>query len=311
MTRTPRRNPLVINASADIPLASEEPAALKAELLYDYSQIDAQHRNQVMLSARRIKVKAERSKHDLLDIGKELVAVKERLEHGQFTDWIEQEFGMSMRTAQRFMNVYETYGGKNDTVSFLHDSALYMLSGPNIPEAARQEVEEEAKATGKSPTKARVKQIIDQHKASRTLTLDETIAVVWRAIKHNLSHTNEAAARLAWLQSAAPKDFLALLNASVTLDASLLVAARKRVEAELRGQLQHAQQLEQRRTPQPGQADSVATLQARINTLISFYQQVLATSDEYVELTATPAHATSLRMVMAMMIAELERKRTE
>jgi hypothetical protein len=67
-----------------------------------------------MASAQRIKVKAERTKHDLFDIGKKTACCQRRLPHGQFSDWIDQEFGMSLRTAQRFMAVDETYAAKDD-----------------------------------------------------------------------------------------------------------------------------------------------------------------------------------------------------
>ena len=37
---------------------------------------------------------------------------KEGLPHGSFLPWIEAEFGMSLRTAYRFMEVTKAYGGK-------------------------------------------------------------------------------------------------------------------------------------------------------------------------------------------------------
>jgi hypothetical protein len=117
-----------------------------------------------MLAARRIKFKAERTKQDLLDIGKELTEAKARLSHGQFGEWLAIEFDMSERSAQRFMSVYQTYGAKSDTVSLLSDTALYLLSGPTVPDEAREQVEVEARTTGRSPTKARVQEIIAAHK---------------------------------------------------------------------------------------------------------------------------------------------------
>lgn len=63
-------------------------------------------------------------------IGRDLIAVKERLPHGQFLPWLEAEFGMSKITAQRFMGVAETYGDKSFTVKHLSPTALYELAAP-------------------------------------------------------------------------------------------------------------------------------------------------------------------------------------
>jgi hypothetical protein len=158
-----RRNPLATPTNA-VTLASDTGTDSAPPLFYDYALIAEEHRSPVMLAARRIKFKAERAKNDLLDIGKELTQVKERLDHGQFSDWIETEFGMSQRTAQNMMGVWRTFGDKSETVSLLTDSALYLLSGPSVPAEAREQVIEEAKETGHSPTKARVQEIIATHK---------------------------------------------------------------------------------------------------------------------------------------------------
>jgi len=53
--------------------------------------------------------------------------VKGKLGHGEFLPWIDFEFGMDKRTAQRFMGVATSYGSKYDTVSHLNPSALYAL----------------------------------------------------------------------------------------------------------------------------------------------------------------------------------------
>lgn len=155
-----RRNPLTANPNA-ITLASAETAP---PLLFDYDQIAHEHRSPLMLAARRIKMKGQRIKTDLLDIGKELTEAKQRLPHGQFGDWLSVEFDMSDRSARHFMQVYQVYGSKSETVSVLNDSALYLLSAPSVTEEAREQAEDEAKATGRSPTKARVQAIIAAHK---------------------------------------------------------------------------------------------------------------------------------------------------
>lgn len=82
------------------------------------------------LNAERIRQSIKRSVQEVLEIGRCLNAVKQALEHGSFTRWIELEFGMNIRTAQRMMSAYETFG-KNDIMSFLPDkpTVLYELVG--------------------------------------------------------------------------------------------------------------------------------------------------------------------------------------
>jgi hypothetical protein len=136
---------------------------VRTQLRYDYDLIPAEQRSQVQAAAVEIVQAGRRAQDDLLKIGQRLVEVKTVLEHGQFTDWCTAEFDMSQRTAQRMMQVAQVFGGKNDTVSFLSDSAMYLLAAPSTPEEARAEVIEQAQATGKTPTKAEVQETIKKH----------------------------------------------------------------------------------------------------------------------------------------------------
>jgi hypothetical protein len=44
--------------------------------------------------------------------------------------WIEAEFGMSQRTAYRFMDVAKAYSGKVATVASIEPATLYELAAP-------------------------------------------------------------------------------------------------------------------------------------------------------------------------------------
>src|SRR5260370_27359201 len=55
--------------------------------------------------AGRIRQRMTRTAQDIVEIGCELIAVKDRVGHGNFLPWIEREFRMSEDTAARFMNV--------------------------------------------------------------------------------------------------------------------------------------------------------------------------------------------------------------
>lgn len=77
-------------------------------------------------------MRMRRTAEDILEIGRDLIAVKKRLGHGKFLAWIDAEFGMTKMTAARFMQVAERFG-KSDTVSGLEisQSALYLLVAPS------------------------------------------------------------------------------------------------------------------------------------------------------------------------------------
>lgn len=151
-------------------LASQREAqAIRAGLRYDYSQIDPDQREAVQSAAVDIVRNGKRAQESLILIGERLIEVKALLEHGQFGDWCETEFSFTQRTAQNMMNVAQTFGGeKRNSVSLLGDATLYLLSAPSTPESARVEVIAEAQATGATPTKARVREVIASHKPTMT-----------------------------------------------------------------------------------------------------------------------------------------------
>jgi hypothetical protein len=108
-------------------------------------------------AAERIRLRLRHSTEDIIAIGKDLLMVKEQLEHGRFEAWIKAEFAMTLRTAERFMSVAERFG-KDDIVSDLSASALYLLAAPSTPEPVIDEVKERA-ASGEKVTVADIKRL--------------------------------------------------------------------------------------------------------------------------------------------------------
>ena len=74
-------------------------------------------------------------------IGRELQAIKMWLPHGEYRNWLEIEFGLSERMAQRFVGVYKRLGSKSDKLSVLAPSTLYLLAAPSTPDAVIRAVE--------------------------------------------------------------------------------------------------------------------------------------------------------------------------
>lgn len=111
---------------------------------FDYAQIDQSAAAAVRASARRLHDLERRTVTATIEIGRELLAVKELLGHGHFLPWLHAEFGWSDRTARNFMNVALQFGDKSETVSDLGAKVLYLLAAPSTPDDVRTAVVQRA-----------------------------------------------------------------------------------------------------------------------------------------------------------------------
>jgi hypothetical protein len=62
-----------------------------------------------------------RTAEDIIEIGRDLIALKAKLPHGSFGAWLEKEFEFSEMHAQRFMRVAEKFG--DNVRYFAHPSS--------------------------------------------------------------------------------------------------------------------------------------------------------------------------------------------
>lgn len=167
---------------------------IRRQLRWDYGQVAQVHRKAVEDAAVDIAVAGRRMASNVVQIGQRLNEVKKLLEHGLFTDWCEVEFGMNIRTAQRWMSVAETLGDKSDKLSHLGSSVLYLLAADSTPEAVREAVIEEAASTGRAPAVAEVRQAIrlfvENLRGIVRLWVEEQWLRSGREIPPNPAHTN-------------------------------------------------------------------------------------------------------------------------
>src|SRR6266480_3350681 len=70
---------------------------------------------------------------NVIDKGKLLIEAQEQLDHGKWLPWLAENFGSSVRTAQRYM-LAATFAAKYDTVSHLklQPRALYALADEDM-----------------------------------------------------------------------------------------------------------------------------------------------------------------------------------
>lgn len=130
------------------------------DLTYDYTQItDPNTRTLAQRAADDIKPRLRRATEDILVIGQRLAVVRQYIPHGQWTSWIETEFGMADETARQFIRVATRFTDKSLIIRDLKPTALYMLAAPSTPDDAITQVEALI-TNGHTPTVAETKQII-------------------------------------------------------------------------------------------------------------------------------------------------------
>ena len=100
LMRLPVAAPVLTGTAAMVGIV-EEPILLR----YDYSTLPEEDRAFVQHRAEEIRLRERRAARDVVEIGCQLWEVKERLPHGQFGEWVDQEFGWSSSMAANFMNV--------------------------------------------------------------------------------------------------------------------------------------------------------------------------------------------------------------
>ena len=105
----------------------------------------------------------ELQKVAVVDIGRELLAVKEILPKGQFLHWVES-FGLERRTAVNYMHVAAEFGSVWETVSHIPAGVLYKLAAPSTPPEVREAVIQIG--PGKTVTLDGVRELIDGLRSS-------------------------------------------------------------------------------------------------------------------------------------------------
>jgi hypothetical protein len=135
---------------------------------FDYGAIDAPSREALREHAQTLSRLAQNTAVNLWRMGRILADVQQHLSssNGTFVQWVKQESGLSIGTAYRLINVHRAFSVSNlETTSFA-PSALYLLSEPSAPIAARTEAIQRA-TNGESITRATAQQIVGQYQVPR------------------------------------------------------------------------------------------------------------------------------------------------
>jgi hypothetical protein len=77
---------------------------------------------------------------NIIEVGKHLLAIKARMDHGTFGAWVTAEFGITSRSSQRYMCAAELAAAKPDIVSLFPAASLHVLAARSAPEDVVNEI---------------------------------------------------------------------------------------------------------------------------------------------------------------------------
>ncbi|WP_236600499.1 DUF3102 domain-containing protein [Ktedonobacter sp. SOSP1-85] len=109
-------------------------------LAFDYTVLDEETRHFVYQKTVETQGYLKRTAEDVIQIGRNLHAVKERLPHGQFMTWVKGELGLTRQSCQNFMRVAERFGEDIHRFGAIPISVLYELL--NAPDNVLKQIEE-------------------------------------------------------------------------------------------------------------------------------------------------------------------------
>jgi hypothetical protein len=134
----------------------------KGELVvvgFNYDLLESKLADKVRDAADRIRERVKKTVENIIEVGNDLLAVKEALPHGHFLPWLKAEFGWSERSAQNFMSVAEKFKSAKIADLPIQPSAAYLLAAPSVPDEAREKAVEKAEA-GEEITFATAREIV-------------------------------------------------------------------------------------------------------------------------------------------------------
>jgi hypothetical protein len=133
---------------------------------FDYAALEPATAADLRNRAARLRGVITKSTGDIISIGHELIAIKARLDHGQFAIWVEREVDVDIRTVQGYMAIAKCAEGKNELISLLSPSAAKMLAAKSTPAEIVEQVIARA-GSGHIASHIEVKGLISEDRAAR------------------------------------------------------------------------------------------------------------------------------------------------
>lgn len=136
---------------------------------FDYNALnDKATRATLRTEATAIKAAVKRTHDNIVEIGTRLIHAKELLEHGEFQQWIEGEFGMGYDMAWNFMNASKRFSKIDfNQLLGLPQTAIFALARPAVDDETRA-VALEMAASGDLKTTRDAKDLIEAAKPPKS-----------------------------------------------------------------------------------------------------------------------------------------------
>ncbi len=115
----------------------------------------------VTLNQRVVKIKfyLNQTAQNIIEIGKELTAAKNEVPHGEWLNWLDNNFGMTVYTAARFMKVADRFSNLTTSANFNSSQMFEMLA---LPAGETEKFIEQKKAEGKAVEDMTVKTLREE-----------------------------------------------------------------------------------------------------------------------------------------------------
>ena len=126
---------------------------------FNYDELSQQDSEIIQQKTRTIKNLARITAESIIQIGKNLIDVKQALPRGKFYAWAESEFPWSVKMVNRFMRVYDKFNDMStEELELLPVTVLYELAPKSVSNEAIRETIDVAKS-GETITVAKAKEI--------------------------------------------------------------------------------------------------------------------------------------------------------
>jgi hypothetical protein len=178
-------------SSEPAPHAQASPARTTG---FDYAALAPADAIDLRERAARLRGLITKSTADMIVIGRDLIGIKDRLDHGQFEDWIEREIGICIRTAQGYMAVARLANGKSESVALLVPSTARMLAAKSSPPNIVEQVIARA-GSGDFMPEASVKAMIANDKVMRRQAKSASDAAKRKSNEGRAARNRKAAAQ--------------------------------------------------------------------------------------------------------------------
>jgi hypothetical protein len=106
---------------------------LPARATFTYDIVPAVTAAALRAEASRIRKMVNTTTAAIIEIGCALISVKQSLDHGQFSEWVQAECGFGLRTAENYIKASQFAEGKTKCVSLLNPATVYRLAAKSAP----------------------------------------------------------------------------------------------------------------------------------------------------------------------------------